>query len=257
MGASPEKLPLPGKDFTPRRRERMSVTTMTPKRAVLQAVAERRRIPDLEPLVLQNPIAACYYAKNVVKGRWQEGESAISAGLRSRFVDFNIIDEDDRPVVASGWRSGPRPSGSGHVKAGNNFRVMVVYMGLAKCRVPAFEPVLAEQRWKGDAYDYCKFVYRYTGELIDLDCPEVCAWMIKDLCFNKVSKKIGRAERIRVCKELHKRMILHSFGKGDNREVRDYFAAYKKSENHFLVFMSQMDENMTVGEVMRKMTEGV
>lgn len=234
---------------------------MTPKQAAVRALAEGRRIPELEPVILQNPVVACYYAKNVVKGRWQEAESVIATGLRCRFADFNIIDEDNRAVHhhpgGGTYTIGPRPKGSDHVKEGNNFRLMVVYMGLAKCRVPAFEEVLAKDRWRGDTYDYCKLIYRHTGELIDLDSPEVCSWMIRDLCFNKVSKKINRAERIRVCKELHKRMILHSFGKGDDREVRNYFAAYKKSENHFLVFMSQMDENTTVGEVIRKMTEGV
>lgn len=229
---------------------------LTPKQAVLQALEQKRRLPELEATIMGNPIAACFYAKNVVKGRWQEGEEAIAKGLHEKFCDFNIIDEDKRPVVGYGHRVGLRPDGTGHVKEGNELRVMVVYMRLAQCRVPAFEASLANQRWKGATYDYCKTIYRYTGELIDLDCPEICSWMIRDLCHNKVSKKIARAERIRVCKELHNRMILHSFAKGDNREVRNYFAAYKKSENHFLVFMSQLDENITVGEAIRRMVEG-
>lgn len=230
---------------------------LTPKQAVLQAVAERRRLPELESTIMGDPVASCYYAKNVVKGRWNEAETSIARGLTRKFSDFNLLDEDNRPVVGHNYRVGPRPAGSGHVKDGNELGLMAVYMRLAKCRVPAFELKLAEDRWKGTAYDYCKSIYRFTGELIDLDCPEVCAWMIKDLCHNKVSTKISRAERIRVCKELHGRMILHSFAKGDNSEVRNYFAAYKKSENHFLVFMSQMDENITVGEAIRRMTEGV
>jgi hypothetical protein len=99
-------------------------------------------------------------------------------------------------------------------------------------------------------------VYRLTGELIDLDSPEVCAWMIRDLAFNRKAKKLSRAERIRVCNELHNRMILHSFAKGDNREVTEYFKEYKRSENHFLIMLSQQDETLTVAELIRKMTEG-
>lgn len=229
---------------------------LTPKQAVLRALEQKRRLPELEATIMGSPIASCFYAKNVVKGRWPEGEEAISKGLDEKFCDFNIIDEDTRPVMGYSYRVGVRPTGSDHVKEGNELRLMIVYMRLAKCRVPAFEASLANQRWKGSTYDYCKLIYRYTGELIDLDCPEVCSWMIRDLCHNKVSKNIDRAERIRVCKELHNRMILHSFAKGDNREVRNYFSAYKKSENHFLVFMSQLDETITVGEAIRRMVEG-
>lgn len=228
----------------------MSTETLSPKQAVLQALEQRRRVLELEPIVKNDPIAACFYAKNIIKGRWVEGEESIAAGIRKRFVDFNIL--DDVQDVNGGWR-GPRPKGTGHVKDGNNYRLLTVYMSLAKCRVPAFENVMGRSHWRGDAYDYCKMIYRYTGELIDLDYPEICSWMIKDLCFNKVSKKINRVERIRVCKELHKRMILHSFSQGDNWEVRSYFAALKKSENHFLVMLSQFDDNATVADIMKKM----
>lgn len=235
----------------------MSTLVLTPKQAVVEALASKGRSPELEKVILADPVASCFYALKKVKGRWEEAESVIATALHRKLTDFNILDEDKRPVVGYSHRVGVRPQGTDHVKEGNELRLMTVYMRLAKCRVPAFEAELSKERWKGNSYDYCKMVYRLTGEIIDLDSPEVCSWMIKELCHNKVSKKITRADRIRVCKELHSRMILHSFAKGDNREVKNYFAAYKKSENHFLVFMSQMDENMTVGEVIRKMTEGV
>lgn len=228
---------------------------ITPKQAALQAAENGCRLPELESVVLQNPIAACYYAKNVVKGRWEAGEEVIAGSLNHKFADFNILDEDNRIQAAGGYRVGPRPKGSDHVKKGNELRLMTVYMRLAGCRIPAFEAKLKEKRWKGDALDYCEMVYRQTGELIDLDSPEVCSWMIKNLVMNRVSKKIPRAERIRVCNELHKRMILHSFGHGDNREVRDYFKAQKKSENYFLIMLSQHDPEMKVGDLIQKVIE--
>jgi len=229
--------------------------TLTPKRAVLEAVAARRRLPELEGVVMGDPIAACYYAKNVVKGRWREAEPIIASGLHRRFVDFNILDEDDRVQYGS-HKIGLRPKGTDHVSPGNSLRLMVVYTRLVKCRVPHFEEALKGDRWKGGCYDYCQMVYRLTGELIDLDSPEVCAWMIRDLAFNRKAKKLSRAERIRVCSELHNRMILHSFAKGDNREVVQYFKEYKRSENHFLIMLSQQNESLTVAELISKMTEG-
>jgi hypothetical protein len=233
------------------------VTTLifTPKQAVLECVSRRKRVPELEPVVLGDPIASCYYAKEVVKGRWEAAESVIARGLNKRFVDFNILDEDNRVQYGSN-KIGPRPKGTDHVSQGNSLRLMVVYTRLAKCRVPAFEEVLKGERWKTGCYDYCQIVYRLTGELIDLESPEVCAWMIRDLAFNRRAKKLSRAERIRVCSELHKRMILHSFAKGDNREVVDYFKEYKRSENHFLIMLSQQNESLTVAELISKMTEG-
>lgn len=231
----------------------MTTMVFTPKQAVIEALSRKRRVPELEAIILRDPVASCFYAKNVVKGRWPEAESVIAIGLNRKFSDFNILDEDTRETMGYGYKIGPRPQGTDHVNEGNELRVLVVYMRLAGCRVPAFESKLMADNWKGPGYDYCKMVYRATGEIIDIESPTICSWMIRDLCHGKVSKKIDRAERIRVCKELHARMILHSFSHGDDSEVKNYFSAYKKSENHFLVMLSQMDENMTIGDAIRSM----
>ena len=233
------------------------MSALTPKKAVLQCLDDRRRIPELESVILQDPHAACYYAKNVVKGRWEAAEPVIARKLHGKIVDFNILDEDDRPHYNGSYRIGPRPAGSGHVTKGNTLELLTVYTRLVACRVPSFEEALKVERWKGNAYKYCQMIYRMTGELIDLDCPEVCVWMIRDLAYYKKAKNLSRAERLRVCNELHNRMILHSFAKGDNREVVSYFKEYKKSENHFLIMLSQQDENQTVAELIHHMTEGV
>lgn len=232
----------------------MTTLVFTPKQAALEALSRKARSPQLEPIVLRDPVASCFYAKNVVKGRWEEAEAVIATGLSRKFNDFNILDEDNRQMSPHGFRLGARPSGTEHVNEGNELRVMAVYMRLVKCRVPAFEAHLSKETWKRNGYDYCTSVYRHTGEIIDLESPTICSWMIRDLCHGKVSKKITRAERIRVCKELHARMILHSFSHGGDHEVKNYFKAYKKSENHFLVMLSQMDANMTVGDVIKSMT---
>lgn len=235
----------------------MSTVVLTPKQAVLQAVENRRRMPELEGVILQDSIASCYYAKNVVKGRWEAAEAVIAKRLHSKLVDFNILDEDNRPLYNGNHRIGSRPEGTDHVMKGNKQELVTVYLSTAKCRIPAFEDALKGERWKGGAYRYCQMIYRLTGELIDLDCPEVCVWMIRDLAYYRKAKKLSRAERLRVCNELHNRMILHSFAKGDNREVVNYFKEYKKSENHFLIMLSQQDEKLTVEELIRSMTEGV
>jgi len=233
----------------------VSTITLTPKQAVLQAVEQRRRIPELEGFVLQDPVASCYYAKNVVKGRWEPAEPVIARNLHAKFVSFNFLDEDTRPVH-NGRRIGERPLGSGHVTKGNTLELITVYTRMVSCRVPSFEDALKLEKWKGYAYKYCHMIYRLTGELVDLDSPEVCVFMINDLAFHRKSKKLSRSERLRVCNELHKRMLLHSFAKGDNWALSRYFREYKRSENHFLIMLSQQDERLTVADLILKMTDG-
>ena len=237
----------------------MATIVTTPKQAVIQALEAKKRLPELEPIIVQDPIAACLYADRVVKGRWEAAESVIASGKGKRIVDFNILDEDNRVSYPNGvhqYRAGPRPQGTDHVKKGNNLCLMVIYMRLAKCRVPAMEVELKRDRWWGDSLQYCEMIYRMTQEIIDLDKPEVCSSMIKNLAMGKVSKKFTRTERIRVCNELHKRMILHSFARGESREVKQYFGDQKKSENHFLIMLSQHDPEMKVGDLIQKVLGG-
>lgn len=235
----------------------MTTDVLTPKQAVIRALDAKKRLPELEATVLQNPFAACFYAHRVVKGRWEAAEPVIATRLNHPILNFNILDEDTRPQIAGVYRVGLRPKGTDHVKSGNDLRLLTVYVRMVKCRVPAFESELVGQRWKGDAYKYCQMIYRYTGELIDLDCPEVCSLMIRDMIFGKSFKRMARGERIRVANELHKRMILHSFAHGENSHVHRYFAEQKKAENHMLLMMSQYDPEMKVGDLIQKVVEGL
>jgi len=230
---------------------------MTPKQAVLKALDAKRRLPELEPIILQDAVAACFYAKCVVKGRWEAAESVMAGKVHSRLSEFDILDEDARPVNSSGYRIGPPGEGTGHVKSGGSLSLLTVYMRLVKCRVPAFEAVLSNHRWKGEAYKYTQLIYRHAGELIDLDCPEICSWMIRDLVFGRTFKTMTRPERIRVCEELHKRMILHSFARGDDYHVRSYFREQKKSENYMLLMLTQHNPDMKVGDLIQKVVEGL
>jgi hypothetical protein len=230
---------------------------MTPKQAVLKALDANRRLPELEPIILQNAVAACFYAKNLVKGRWEAAESVMAGKVHSRLAEFNVLDEDTRPVTPSGYRMGPQGEGTGHVKSGGSLSLLTVYMRLVKCRVPAFEAVLSSHGWKGEAYKYTQLIYRHAGELIDLDCPEICSWMIRDLVFGRTFKTMSRPERIRVCEELHRRMILHSFAHGDDYHVRNYFREQKKSENYMLLMLTQHNPDMKVGDLIQKVVEGL
>jgi hypothetical protein len=50
---------------------------MTPLAACRRALKLGKRLPQLEPLILTDAMAACHYANYVIKGRWKEAEALI------------------------------------------------------------------------------------------------------------------------------------------------------------------------------------
>ena len=51
---------------------------MIPVAAFTEALNEKKRLPELEPIILQDICCAYYYARDMVKGRWKEGEAVIT-----------------------------------------------------------------------------------------------------------------------------------------------------------------------------------
>jgi hypothetical protein len=51
---------------------------MTPYEAYSKAVNAGKRLPELEPIVLQDAGCSCHYAQNIIGGRWEEGEQVIA-----------------------------------------------------------------------------------------------------------------------------------------------------------------------------------
>jgi len=50
---------------------------MTPYEAYQIATNAQKRMPELEPIILQDTASSYCYAKDVIKGRWSEAEPAI------------------------------------------------------------------------------------------------------------------------------------------------------------------------------------
>jgi len=51
---------------------------MTPYEAYYKAYNLGKRIPKLEPVISKDVYSSYYYAKHVIKGKWELGEAAIS-----------------------------------------------------------------------------------------------------------------------------------------------------------------------------------
>jgi hypothetical protein len=54
------------------------MVTMTPQEAYLKCLAEKKRIPTLEQIITTNSYYSYMYAENVIKGRFEEGETTIA-----------------------------------------------------------------------------------------------------------------------------------------------------------------------------------
>ncbi|NBT35908.1 MAG: hypothetical protein EBT03_10310 [Betaproteobacteria bacterium] len=218
---------------------------MTPKQATVAAINERKRIPELEHVVLQSPWAACVYAMRVVKGEWEEAEKVIaSASLNVALYGFDSLD-----VQVSRYE---RPKAEWIVK-NKNQNLYIAYTTLVRKRCQHIEKKFESERCYYYGYRYSKLIYRMTKEIVDLNDPRICVHILKDISSGKFARRLNREERLRICNELHGRMLLHSFS-NNTRDVREYFARQKKTENDFLIMLSQHDENMTVGDLIRKMT---
>lgn len=218
---------------------------MTPKQAVIKAIQERRRIPELEPVVLQSPHAACVYAMRVVKGEWEDAEKVICATS----MNIALYGFDNLDTQANSYE---RPKAEWILK-NRNQDLYIAYATLVRKRCMHIEDRLKRERYSYYGYRYSKLIYRLTKEIVDLADPRICVRILKDISSGKFARKLNKEERLRICNELHGRMLLYSFS-NNCKDVQEYFAQQKKTENDFLIMLSQHDENMTVGDLIRKMT---
>jgi hypothetical protein len=51
---------------------------MTPYEAYIKAWDVKRRLPELEPIILKDNYFSYSYARDIVKGRWEEAEAKIA-----------------------------------------------------------------------------------------------------------------------------------------------------------------------------------
>jgi len=65
---------------------------MTPEEAYYKARKSGKRIPEFEPIISKDAAYSYYYAKDIIKGRWEKGEPAISQdAFRSYYYAKDII----------------------------------------------------------------------------------------------------------------------------------------------------------------------
>ena len=69
---------------------------MTPKEAYWKCYEQGSRNPELEPIILQDPERSYWYARNIIEGRWTEGEQIIlGSKYESAYCDYFRIEPCD------------------------------------------------------------------------------------------------------------------------------------------------------------------
>lgn len=85
MPSKKKKVPRPKKSATNKSRKRTltkrsptpTPLSMTAEQAYEQAMVAGCRVPHLEKFILRSPAWVCRYARNVLKGYWEQGEAAV------------------------------------------------------------------------------------------------------------------------------------------------------------------------------------
>ena len=58
---------------------------MTPQEACWKAVKAKKRLPELEDIILTDSWFSCRYAELLIEGRWIEAEDIILSDIQSSF----------------------------------------------------------------------------------------------------------------------------------------------------------------------------
>lgn len=73
---------------------------MTPESAYKSALKSRRRMPDLEPIILTSAEYSFFYAQNIIGGAWQEAEPIILSDVRyARYYTDYIIGKKNEIIL--------------------------------------------------------------------------------------------------------------------------------------------------------------
>jgi len=70
---------------------------MTPYQAYYKAIELGKRIPKLEPTISKDAFSSFYYAKNVIKGKWELAEPTISKDAQYSYYYAKYVIEGKLP----------------------------------------------------------------------------------------------------------------------------------------------------------------
>jgi len=74
---------------------------MTPKEAYKKCFFEKRRIPELESIIINDPGYSYKYAKDVIKGRFKKGEKII---ITDKICSYRYA----RDIIKRRWKRGEK-----------------------------------------------------------------------------------------------------------------------------------------------------
>lgn len=198
-----------------------------PQEALISALQEGKRNPELEQIILQDAQCCVDYARFIIKGRWPEAE--------------DVIAKAEPHVKVLGGRGGPTKS------------LFYVYAHLIKDRFLKAEERLVNYRsWWGALYAYSKLILKTKNELVDFGKPGIVVWLLYDISSGKFGKKMSKEKRYELVDQLKRRISLYSFSHPDDSSLKKYIRDQKKIKKTMVFELEQFDKDMTVAQIIEK-----
>lgn len=156
---------------------------MTPKEAYKTCEKQNKRIFELEKIILRDPEWSYYYAQDIIKGPWEEGESIIINDCEFSYLyalniirgpwfegEKSIIKDSEfsylyaRNVIKGQWLKG-EDSISKNFEFSYWYATIVINKPFEKCHAIIFDSFFK--------YDYLKFL-----SSVNYDTTKISEWLI-------------------------------------------------------------------------------
>jgi len=130
---------------------------MTPKEAYLKCYNENRIILELESIIALDSEWSYYYARNIIYGRWEEGEKSISTDSKHSY--YYALD-----LIEGKWEKGEKA-----ISTDPLYSYWYAH-NVIKSHFDLCHPIIFNSHYKNEYIDFLKS--------INYDLSEIGEWLI-------------------------------------------------------------------------------
>ena len=130
---------------------------MTPKEAYRKCIKEKKRTPELENIIANDPEWSYCYAYYVIKGPWERGEESISKDPKWSYYYA-------KDIIKGPWEQG-EDTISKDVESSYFYTLNVIKGSFEKCH-----PIIFNSKYKNHYIDFLR--------LINYDINKISEWLI-------------------------------------------------------------------------------
>jgi hypothetical protein len=126
---------------------------VTPEEAYKKCYNENKRMPELEDIISTDPRSSFFYARDLIKGPWEEGEKII---INNSLLSYYYA----RDVIKGPWKKGENTI-SKHPEWSCYYAIDVIKEPFEKCHNLIFKSNFKNKYidfLKSINYDYCEWL---------------------------------------------------------------------------------------------------